>query len=240
MSKTIAIFGFGPGLGMGVARRFGREGFRVAVIGRKPDKAAQHVADLQAEGIEARAFPADVTAPDQIDHAIATIRKTFGDIDVALHGAAAEMTDRTPSTRAVDLADLRLPMSLKLHSPILMTRALLPAMLERDSGALLFSSGASAYTVMPYLANFGVALAAQRAYVLQLAEELHDTGVHVGLMNIGVLIGDSEAERMVDEHPEVVPPGVSIPRMTNGELGEHYWDMYARRDRAEVELGFAA
>ncbi|MEU1205607.1 SDR family oxidoreductase [Nocardia sp. NPDC005825] len=238
MSKTIAIFGFGPGLGMGVARRFGREGFRVAVIGRGPDKADRHVTDLKAEGIEAQAFPADVTAADQLDAAIATIRRTFGDIDVALHGAAAGMTDRSPSTRAVDLAALRVPMTLKLHSPILMTRALLPAMLERGTGALLFSSGSPAHGVLPYLANFGVALAAQRAYVLQLAEELHGTGVHVGLMNIGVLIGDSEAERMVDEHPEVAPPGVSIPRMTSSELGEHYWDLYTRRDRTEVEIGF--
>ncbi|MEC3916172.1 SDR family NAD(P)-dependent oxidoreductase [Nocardia sp. CDC160] len=238
MSKTIAIFGFGPGLGMGVARRFGREGFRVAVIGRKPDKAEQHVTDLKAEGIEAAAFPADVTDATQIDGAIAAIRTTFGEIDVALHGAAADMSDRVSSTLAVDVPDLRLPMALKLHSPLLMTRALLPGMLDRGEGALLFSSGSTPRLVHPYLANIGVALAAQRGYLLQLAEELRGTGVYVGLLNIGVLIGGSEAERVVDAHPEVVPPGVSIPRMTNDELGEHYWEMYARRESTEVEVGF--
>ncbi|MGW5107385.1 SDR family NAD(P)-dependent oxidoreductase [Nocardia sp. NPDC004123] len=238
MSKTIAIFGFGPGLGMGVARRFGREGFRVAVIGRKPGKAEQHVVELKAEGIEAAAFPADVTDAAQLTDAVATIRKTFGDIDVALHGAAGEMTDRISATLALDLPDLRVPMALKLHSPVLMTRALAPAMIERGEGALLYSSGSSAHTVLPYLANIGVALAAQRGYLLQLAEELRGTGVYVGLLNIGVLIGDSRAEQMVDEHPELVPPGVSIPRMTNNELGDRYWDMYTRRDRTEVEVGF--
>ncbi|MEC3952684.1 SDR family oxidoreductase [Nocardia sp. CDC153] len=238
MSKTIAIFGFGPGLGMGVARRFGREGFRVAVIGRKPDKAEQHVTDLKAAGIEAAAFPADVTDPAQIDDAIAAIRTTFGEIDVALHGAAAEMSDRVSSTLAVDVPDLRLPMSLKLHSPVLMTRALLPGMLDRGAGALLFSSGSTPRLVHPYLANIGVALAAQRGYLLQLAEELRGTGVYVGLLNIGVLIGGSEAERVVDAHPEVVPPGVSIPRMSNDELGDHYWDMYVRRGATELEVGF--
>ncbi|MGV9662979.1 SDR family NAD(P)-dependent oxidoreductase [Nocardia niigatensis] len=240
MSKTIAIFGFGPGLGMGVARRFGREGFRVAVIGRKPDKAEQHVADLKAEGIEAAAFPADVTDSAQIAAAIATIRQTFGEIDVALHGAAAEMADRIPSTLALDVPDLSVPMALKLHSPMLVTRALVPGMVERGAGALLFSSGSSPNVVLPYLSNFGVALAAQRGYLLQLAEELRDTGVYVGLLNIGVLIGDSAAERIVDEHPELVPAGLDIARMSNTELGDRYWEMYTRRERTEEEVGFTA
>ncbi|AYF76372.1 SDR family oxidoreductase [Nocardia yunnanensis] len=242
MSKTIAIFGFGPGLGMGVARRFGREGFRIAVIGRHPDKAAQHVADLKAEGLEAVSFQADVTDPVQITDTVAAIEATLGPIDVALHGAAADMSVRAPSTLAVDLPDLRLPMALKLHSPILMTRALLPGMLARGAGALLFSSGSTPRLVHPYLANVGVALAAQRAYVLQLAAETHDTGVRIALLNIGVLIGGSQAERVIDEHPELVPAGVSmsIPRMTNTELGEHYWDLYTRRDTVEQDVGFAA
>ncbi|MVU81488.1 SDR family NAD(P)-dependent oxidoreductase [Nocardia sp. ET3-3] len=238
MSKTIAIFGFGPGLGMGVARRFGREGFRVAVIGRKPDKAEQHVTDLKSEGIEAAAFPADVTDGAQLAETVGTIRKTFGEIDVALHGAAGNMADRAPSTRTLDLPDLRVPMALKLHSPMLMARELLPAMIERGDGALLFSSGSSPRLAYPHLANFGVALAAQRGYVLQLAAELRDTGVYAGLLNIGVLIGDSQAERLIDEHPELVPAGVTLPRMTNTELGDRYWEMYTKREAAEVEVGF--
>jgi short-subunit dehydrogenase len=34
MSKTIAVFGVGPGMGRSVARRFGREGFQVALVAR--------------------------------------------------------------------------------------------------------------------------------------------------------------------------------------------------------------
>ncbi|MFF2556510.1 SDR family NAD(P)-dependent oxidoreductase [Nocardia sp. NPDC058058] len=238
MSKTIAIFGYGPGLGVGTGRRFGREGFRVAVIGRKPEKAEQHAADLRAEGIEAAAFPADVTDADQLDKAIAAIGETFGEIDVAMHGAAGEMSDRVPSTLELDVPGLRVPLALKLHSPILMTRALAPAMIERGAGTLLYSSGSSPHASQPYLSNFGVALAAQRGYVHQLADELRGTGVYAGVLNIGVLIGDSRAEEIVDNHPELVPAGVEIARMTNTELGEHYWRMYTERDSVEIDVGF--
>ncbi|WP_433729724.1 SDR family NAD(P)-dependent oxidoreductase [Nocardia sp. CA-129566] len=238
MTKTIAIFGFGPGLGMGTGRRFGREGFRVAVIGRNPDKAHQHVEDLTAEGIEAAAFPADLTDEKQLRSAVDDIANKFGRIDVAMHGAAMDMTDRIPSTRDVDADNLRVPLEVKVYSPIWMTRAVAPAMLERGEGALLFSSGVSDKNPLPYLSNVGVALGAQRNYVRQLAIELQGTGVYVGLLNIGVLIGNSKAERIVDEHPEVIPAGVEIVRMSNDELGDHYWRMYTARDTVESDIGF--
>ncbi|MFQ6394844.1 SDR family NAD(P)-dependent oxidoreductase [Nocardia sp. KC 131] len=238
MTKTIAIFGFGPGLGMGTGRRFGREGFRVAVIGRNADKAKRHVESLAAEGIEAAAFPADLTDEAQLRGVVDDITGRFGQIDVALHGAAGNMADRIPTTLDVDAAGLRAPLALKLYSPMWMTRALAPAMIERGDGTLLFSSGSSERHPMPFLSNFGVILGAQRTYIRQLQVELAGTGVYIGLLDIGVLIGDSEAERIVDEHPELVPPGVEIARMSNDELGGHYWRMYTERTDLEVEVGF--
>ncbi|MGW4768788.1 SDR family NAD(P)-dependent oxidoreductase [Nocardia sp. NPDC004278] len=238
MTKTIAIFGFGPGLGMGTGRRFGREGFRVAVIGRNPDKAHQHVEDLTADGIEAAAFPADLTDEKQLRSAVDDITNKFGQIDVAMHGAAMDMGDRIPSTLDVDADNLRVPLEVKVYSPIWMTRAVAPAMLERGEGALLFSSGVSDKNPLPYLSNVGVALGAQRNYVRQLAIELQGTGVYVGLLSIGVLIGNSKAERIIDEHPEAIPAGLEIVRMSNDELGDHYWRMYTARDTVESNIGF--
>ncbi|MFC6011764.1 hypothetical protein [Nocardia lasii] len=74
-----------------------------------------------------------------------------------------------------------MPFELEVHSPIQLTRALLPAMIARRGGTLLVTSGASEHRVQPYLANVGVALGAQRAYARQLAGELAGTGVYAGL-----------------------------------------------------------
>ncbi|MGV9611800.1 SDR family NAD(P)-dependent oxidoreductase [Nocardia xishanensis] len=238
MTRTIAIFGYGPGLGVGTARRFGKEGFRVAIVGRDAERANRNADRLIAEGIEAAAFAADVTDAGQLQKAIDDVTATIGPIDVAMHGAAADPSARTPSTLEVDVAALAVPIALKLHSPIQLTRALLPAMLERGEGTLLFSSGSSERYLLPYLANFGVALAAQRAYIRQLHAELRGTGVYVGLLNIGALIGDSNAERLLAENPQLAPPGIQIPRITNAELGEHYWRMYTQRAHDELDVGF--
>lgn len=240
MAETIAIFGYGPGLGVGTGRRFGREGFRVAVIGRDPEKARRHAEELTAEGVEAAAFPADVTDAAQVTGVIENIEATFGPIDVAMHGAAGNMSDRLPSTLEVDVPSLAVPMALKLHSPILVTRALAPGMVERGDGALLFTSGSSEHFPAPYLANFGIALAAQRGYLRQLEIELRGTGVYVGLLNIGALIEGSKAAQIVDEHPELIPEGLELVRISADELGDHYWRLYTERDEVELDVGFPA
>lgn len=88
MPKTIAIFGAGPGLGLGasVARRFAGEGFHIALIARNKDHLNALVDQLAAEGIEAAGFTADLAAPDEIPALITAIRDRFGRIDVIEYG----------------------------------------------------------------------------------------------------------------------------------------------------------
>ncbi|MFC9476621.1 SDR family NAD(P)-dependent oxidoreductase [Nocardia sp. NPDC055002] len=235
--STLAIFGYGPGLGAGTARHFGRNGFRIAVIGRDP---VERAAALRAEGIDAEPFIADVTDPAQVLDVIGRVEEKLGPIDVALHSAAADMSVRSATTIDVDLPSLALPIALKVHSPILLTRALLPAMLARGSGTLLFTSGASEEYLQPYLANVGVALGAQRAYVRQLAREVEGSGVYVGLFAIGSLIENSAVQSVIDADPDLVPAGLVLPRIGNAELGARLWQMYTERDTVEVEVGFAS
>ncbi|WP_278260791.1 SDR family oxidoreductase [Nocardia sp. AG03] len=236
--STLAIFGYGPGLGAGTAREFGRHGFRVAVIGRDAAAGAERAAALRAEGVEAEQFTADITDPAQLSDVVGRVRDALGPIDVAVHGAAAHMSVRSESTRATDRASLEVPLALKVYSSIQLSRELLPEMIERGSGALLFSSGASERHLQPYLANVGIALGAQRAFVRQLAAEVEGTGVYVGLLAIGSLIQDSAAQREVDAHPELIPEGLVLPRIDNAELGARYWRMVTERDAVEVEIGF--
>jgi short-subunit dehydrogenase len=66
MSKTIAIFGAGTGLGISTARRFGREGYQVALIGRRPHPLGTLISQLTEQGINAAAFPADLAQTSSV------------------------------------------------------------------------------------------------------------------------------------------------------------------------------
>ena len=57
MSKVIAVFGAGTGLGVSVARRFGREGYRVALVARRAEQLTALVTTLGAEGIDPAGIP---------------------------------------------------------------------------------------------------------------------------------------------------------------------------------------
>jgi NAD(P)-dependent dehydrogenase (short-subunit alcohol dehydrogenase family) len=85
MSNTIAIFGAGTGLGISTARRFGREGYQVALIGRRPHPLGTLISQLTEQGINAAAFPADLAQTSSVPKLISEISIRFGGIDVVAY-----------------------------------------------------------------------------------------------------------------------------------------------------------
>ncbi|MGW3343730.1 hypothetical protein ACWDA3_10500 [Nonomuraea rubra] len=96
--------------------------------------------------------------------------------------------------------------------------AVLPGMLGRGSGTLLFTSGISAVHPLPFLGDIGVAAAALRNYALSLAEVLRGRGVHVGHVPISAAVAPGSPAS-----PEAV--------------AEAHWSLHTGRDRHEVILG---
>jgi NAD(P)-dependent dehydrogenase (short-subunit alcohol dehydrogenase family) len=82
MAKTIVVAGYGPGVSAAVAERFGAEGFQVALVGRSADKLAAGVKALEAKGIKAAAFTADLGDPSAIRRMVEKVRGELGPISV--------------------------------------------------------------------------------------------------------------------------------------------------------------
>lgn len=80
--KTMLIIGAGPGLGFSLAKTFGRNGFRIALVSRTQEKLDQYAEQLGKMGIEAQGFAADITNKMQLIRAFQEIKNTFGTIDV--------------------------------------------------------------------------------------------------------------------------------------------------------------
>lgn len=78
------IFGFGPGISTAVAERFGKAGFSLALVSRRPEPLEAGVAALKAKGIKAVAVPADASDPAAVRGAIAKARAELGAIS-AIH-----------------------------------------------------------------------------------------------------------------------------------------------------------
>ncbi|WP_225849994.1 SDR family oxidoreductase [Streptomyces sp. HPF1205] len=224
--RTIAVYGAGPALGMAVARRFGREGFRVALVARDRERLDGMVRDLAGEGVEAGAFRADLADPAAALRVTGEIEDRFGAIDVLEHSPVGPGV----ATRPLDLdaAAMDPLLDLYLRGPLALVRRVLPGMRERGGGGLLFAMGASAAYPSPRWAGAGVALSGLRNYVHTLHAELDGSGVYAGALLIGALIEGSRAHRESSGRG-----GAAWPVVTGADLADRLWDMYAARDRVE-------
>ncbi|ALG10068.1 SDR family NAD(P)-dependent oxidoreductase [Kibdelosporangium phytohabitans] len=218
MTKTLAVFGTGSGLGQATAARFADEGFQVALTGR-----TQSTLDAIAARIggPARTFAADIT-----DHArLAEVVAQIGEIDVVLSGATG-MDEVLARPIGLDAQALRAQLELRLVAPVELTTLVLPSMLARGSGALFYATGPSAIEPMPMMSNIGAATTGLRNYVHTLREDLTGTGVYAGLLVVGGIVRGSEAQQRF-------VPDDRVPMLDPRILAADLWDMYVTRDQAE-------
>ncbi|NUP09144.1 MAG: SDR family NAD(P)-dependent oxidoreductase [Polyangiaceae bacterium] len=229
-SRTIAIFGAGTGLGASVAARFGREGYRVALVARRAGPLEERVAELSRAGIEAAAFPADLTNRASIPALIRSIEDKLGAIDVVLYAPVTPEVGFVPAVQ-LDAAKLEPLAALLTFAPIELAHALLPGMIARGDGAIVIGGGLSAIHTMPGMSGVGPVMAATRNYVFTLNAELKDKGVYAGAITIGALIERSAGHRAMTSGGT---PLDSFPVVNPDDLAEEVWSLVTKRDRVEA------
>ncbi|MEV0619095.1 SDR family NAD(P)-dependent oxidoreductase [Nonomuraea sp. NPDC050404] len=209
----IVILGAGPGVGLATARRFGREGFEVALVSRNRDHLTPLIETLAGAGVTATAHVGDLADETSLTGALDGV----GQVDVLLCNGVGAGGTLTPALE-VTRESAREAFDGAVLGAVTAVRAVLPGMLARGSGTLLFTSGISAVHPLPFLGNVGMAGAALRNYVLSLAEVLAGRGVHVGHVPIAAAVAPGSPAA-----PEIV--------------AETHWSLHAGRDRHEVILG---
>jgi short-subunit dehydrogenase len=209
---TIAIVGAGPGLGLALATRFGREGFDVALVARTEKNLTALVDELGSRGLSARGYAADVRDRESLAGALATAGAELGGIDVLeyspLPGAELVLTSPSETTAASVSSELE----LQLFGAIAATGAVLPAMREKGRGTLLFTTGAGSIDPVPAVANVNAAAAALRNWAVNLHRELAGTGVHAAHVGIAVSID------------RAVMPGSAVA--TASDIADAYYELY--------------
>lgn len=226
--KTVVVIGAGPGLGMSIAHRFGREGHAIALLSRTAARHASYLSELAGAGIEAAAFPADVRDRDGLLGALAQAQDRFGRLDVLYYGpGAADPTARPEPITETTSAALRDAMA-PLHGAVDAVGAVLPGMLARGDGGLLFAGGLSAVLPLPPLGALALVAAALRNYALTLHAAVADRGVYAGTLTIGGLV-----ERG-DIHRTATAAGLTSNTLDPDAIADAAWDLYTRRHRPEA------
>ncbi len=232
-NKTALIIGAGPGLGMSIAHRFGREGYRIALVSRSAARHAAYNSALAEAGIESDAFVADVGEHDQLAAALDAATERFGPVDTVYYGPGAAALGKRPEPIAeTGTAHVREAMGI-VYPAVDLVQLVLPGMIERGGGSLLFAGGLSAVMPMPPLGGLAVASAALRNYVLTLNAGVAEHGVYAGSLVIGGLIERGDIYRYATSHPEVFGD-VGNMTLDPDTIAAGAWDLHSKRDRPEA------
>ncbi|MFI5976447.1 SDR family NAD(P)-dependent oxidoreductase [Streptomyces sp. NPDC051452] len=192
--SSIAIVGAGPGLGAAVARRFGREGYDVALIARDRTRLDELVDGLAAEGITVRGFTADVRRPQELTNALEETAATLGPVEVLQYSPVPHRDFMRPVLETGH-RDLVGPVEFSVYGPVAAVRQVLPGMRRLGRGTILLVNGGTAAVPHPDRAGTSIAFAAESAYGHLLHERLAGEGIHVAQLVIPGAIVPGHARR---------------------------------------------
>lgn len=144
---------------------------------------------------------ADIYSKEQIETAVAAINDKYGQIDVL---EISPTPSNYPPTSVLELTieNARDAFEGFAASSINIVNAVLPEMMARKDGALLFTTGFSALHPMAMMGNIGVGIAGLRNYVANLRTELSDKGIFVGHRSLALFITESGSGKVSD--PDVI------------------------------------
>jgi short-subunit dehydrogenase len=176
-----AIAGMGRGVSLAIARRFGGEGFRIAMLARRAEKLAEFERELGGTGISARGYAVDLGVEAQVRGAFQRIEGELGRPRVLVYNASSGHAGRPTSLSERSLvADFR----VNAVAPLWCVQEVLDGMMEAGRGTILFTGGGLALAPQADVASLSIGKAAIRSLTFSLAAELEPAGIHVATVTI--------------------------------------------------------
>ncbi|MFO7561182.1 MAG: SDR family NAD(P)-dependent oxidoreductase [Enhygromyxa sp.] len=226
MSRTIIICGHGPGISDALARKFSREGHRVALVARSRDKLEAAAAALTQAGATARALPCDLGDPEAVERMIADARAALGPIHTIHWNAYAALAG---DLLTCDLADLRKTFDVGVTGLVAAVQAALPD-LRSSAGAVLITGGGFALysdKVDQMVVNYNsmglaVTKAAQHKLTGLLHHKLAPEGIYVGSV---VVLGQVKGTAFAKDQG-----------LEPDDIAEAFWRLASERSAVSVNF----
>jgi short-subunit dehydrogenase len=178
--RVSIVTGASSGIGAATARELARRGARVVIAARRATELDALGHSISAAGGVAMAVPTDLTDPSQVERLHTTAVASLGRVDVLVNCAGANWSTAFERTAPEDVQRL---VNVNLVAAMLLTRAVLPGMLERRQGAVVSVGSLSGRVAMEPL--YSATKYGLRGFSLALRRQLEGTGVSVSLVSPG-------------------------------------------------------
>ena len=222
MARTALVTGASSGIGAATARKLARSGVRVLLHGRNEDRLTALAAETGGT-----ALAADLARPEAAADLAERALAITGSVDLLVNNAGLGWAGPLPELSEDRLRHL---VAVNLTAPLDLTRALLPAMLKRDRGQIVFVSSIAGRTGVAGEAVYAATKSGVDAFADSLRFEVHGTGVTVGIVVPGV-VRTEFFERRGRPYTRGTPRPVSAERVAAAVLraAAHPGDYYVPR-----------
>jgi len=176
--RSALLTGATGGLGRAIATALAERGAELILSGRKAEALEALAAELPGEGH--RVLSADLAEPGAAEKLAAEA----GAVDVLVANAGLPGTGRLPDYSVEQLTGT---LRVNLEAPILLARALEPAMLERGSGHMVFVASLSGKSATPLSSIYNATKFGLRGFALGLRADLDPQGIGVSIVSPGTI-----------------------------------------------------
>lgn len=216
--KTIFISGASQGIGLGIARRFYQEGFKVIICARgqeKLDKAKAEMPNLHT-------YVCDISKKAAVKEMAAWLNETYGTLDVLVNNGGTFLPGQLHS-ESDDTYELL--MATNMDSTYYLTKGVLPKMMERKSGTIFNIASVASIKPYQYGGSYGISKYAMLGFSKNLREEMKEFGIRViSIMPGAVRTPSWDAAELPDER--------FIPVE---DISSLVWNAYAMSERTVIE-----
>ena len=222
MARTIVVCGYGPGISSAVARKFGEEGFQVALVARNQARLDAGAAALREAGVTAKAFACDLGDATAVSQLIADVRAQLGPVTAIHWNAYAPLAG---DLMTASPAELRTCFDVGVIGALAAVQAARADLTSQDDAALLITGGGFAFyneqvdqmIVQWNTMGLGLIKAAQHKLTHLLHHKLKADGIFVGsVVVLGLVKGSAFDQGGTGLEPTAI--------------AESFWSLYRERD----------
>jgi short-subunit dehydrogenase len=173
--STVLLTGATGGIGQAIARALKQRDAELILTGRRTD-----VLEPLAAELGARTLAVDLSVAAEVDRLL----QEAGDVDILVANAALPGAGKLDS---FSLEEIDRALDVNLRAPIALAHALIPGMVKRGGGHLLFMSSLSGKTATPGTSMYNATKYGLRGFAAALRPELRDSGVGVSTVFPGFI-----------------------------------------------------
>lgn len=206
------ITGASRGLGKALALAFAKQGARLSICARNEAALSEVKKEAEAAGAaEVLAIRADISAARDVERFVAVTEERFGHIDVLINNASILGPSPMPMLLDYPEEDFAEVIRVNTMSTFLVTRRVLPVMLQRDSGSIINVTSEAGNTGYAGWGAYGISKFAVEGLTETWADELSETRIRVNMVDPGEMDTEMHQLAVPDCDYELANPNDVVP-----------------------------